>query len=94
MKRIQPVNNYVLIKLATKAEEKTAGGIFIPDTSKEKPKDGEVVGIATGASEEINIGDWVIYKEFSGTEVTHEGEKYLLVSASDIFAKYVEVDSI
>ncbi len=93
MKKIQPINGYVLIKLA-KTEEKTEGGIFIPDTAREKPKDGEVVGIATGASDEINIGDRVIYKEFSGTEVANEGEEYLLVPASDIFAKYVEVDSI
>ena len=94
MRKIQPINNYVLIKLAIKAEEKTAGGIVIPDTAREKPKEGEVVGIATGASEEIAIGDYVIYKEFSGTEVTYEGKKYLLIPASDIFAKYVEVDSI
>lgn len=93
MKKIQPVNNYVLIKV-TETEEKTAGGIVIPDSAKEKPKDGEVIGIATGASDEINIGDRVIYKEFSGTEITYEGEKYLLVPVADIFAKYVEVDSI
>ena len=94
MKKIQPINNYVLIKLATKAEEKTVSGVIIPDTAKEKSKEGEVVGIATGASEEITIGDHVIYKEFSGTEIKYEGEKYLLIPASDIFAKYVEVDSI
>jgi len=94
MKRIQPVNNYVLIKLVTETEEKTAGGIYIPDSAKEKSKEGEVVGIATGASEEITIGVRVIYKDFSGTEIKYEGEKYLLIPASDIFAKYVEVDSI
>ncbi|HAJ95888.1 MAG TPA: co-chaperone GroES [Actinobacteria bacterium] len=93
MRKIQPINNYVLIEV-TKTEEKTEGGIFIPDTAREKPRDGEVISIATGASDEINIGDRVIYKEFSGTEVANEGEKYLLVPASDIFAKYVEVDSI
>ena len=94
MKKIQPINSYVLIKLAVKAKEKTEGGIFIPDTAREKPREGEVIAIAAGASEEIAIGDYVIYKEFSGTEVTHEGEKYLLVPVSDIFAKFVEVDSI
>jgi len=94
MKKIQPINNYVLIKLATKTEEKTAGGIVIPDTAREKPKEGEVVGIATEASDEIAIGDYVIHKEFSGTEIKYEGQKYLLIPASDIFAKYVEVDSI
>jgi chaperonin GroES len=94
MKRIQPVNNNVLIKLDEKTEEKTPGGIVIPDTAKEKPKEGEVIGIATGATDEIKIGDRVIYKEFSGTEIKHEGEKYLLIPAADIYAKYVEVDSI
>jgi chaperonin GroES len=93
MRKIQPINNYVLIEV-TKTEEKTPGGIVIPDTAREKPRDGEVISIATGASDEISIGDRVIYKEFSGTEVTHEGEKYLLVPVSDIFAKFVEVDSI
>ncbi len=94
MKKIQPINNYVLIKLATEKEEKTTSGIIIPDTAKEKPKEGEVVGIATGASEEITIGDRVIYKEYSGTEIKHEGGKYILIPAEDIFAKYVDVDSI
>jgi len=94
MKKIQPINNYILIKLATEKEEKTTGGIIIPDTAREKPKEGEVVAMAKGASEEISIGDRVIYKEYSGTEVKHEGEKYILIPAEDIFAKYVEVDSI
>ena len=94
MKKIQPVNDYVLIKLEEESEEKTSGGIIIPDTAKEKPKEGEVVGIAAGASEQISIGDRVIYKEYSGTQITYEGEEYLLVPASDILAKYVEVDSI
>ena len=94
MKKIQPVNNYVLIKLNKNLEEKTEGGIFIPETAREKPKEGEVVGIATGASEEISIGDRVIYKEFSGTEISFEGEDFLLIPASDILAKYAEVDEI
>jgi len=93
MKKIQPINNNVLIKV-TETEEKTAGGIVIPETAKKKPRDGEVISMAAGASDEINVGDHVIYKEFSGTEVKHEGEKYLIIPASDIFAKYVEVDSI
>ncbi len=94
MKKIQPINNYALIKLSKETEEKTAGGIVIPDTAKEKPVEGEIAGIAKGASEEINIGDRVIYKQHSGTEIKYEGEKYLLIPAEDILAKYVEVDSI
>ena len=94
MKKIQPINNYVLVKLSGETEEKTAAGIVIPDTAREKPKEGEVVGLAAGASDEIAIGDRVIYKDFSGTQITFEGEKYLLIPIGDILAKYVEVDSI
>ena len=94
MKKIQPVNNYVLVKLSEETEEKTAAGIVIPDTAREKPKEGEVVGLAAGASDEIAIGDRVIYKDFSGTQITFENEKYLLIPIGDILAKYVEVDSI
>ena len=94
MKKIQPINNYVLVKLSGETEEKTAAGIVIPDTAREKPKEGKVVGLAAGASDEIAIGDRVIYKDFSGTQITFEGEKYLLIPIGDILAKYVEVDSI
>jgi len=94
MKSIQPTNNNVLIKLDEETEEKTAGGIYIPDSAKEKPREGEVVGIAVGASEEIAVGDRVIFKEFSGSEIKFENKKYLLVPVADILAKYVEVDAI
>ena len=94
MKKLQPINNYVLIKFPEKTEERTPAGIVIPDTAREKPKEGEVVGLAAGATDEIAIGDTVIYKDFSGTEITFDGKKYLLVPVGDILAKYVEVDSI
>jgi chaperonin GroES len=94
MKNIQPTNNYVLIKLDEKTEEKTAGGLYIPDSAKEKPSEGEVAGIAVGASEEIAVGDRVIFKEFSGTEIKFDNKKYLLIPVADILAKYVEVDAI
>lgn len=94
MKKIQPINAYVLIEMDEEAEETTAGGIIIPDTAKEKPSEGKVVGIAADASEQIAVGDRVIYKSFSGTNITFDGSDYLLVPASDILAKYVEVDSI
>lgn len=93
-KKIQPINNFVLIKLEEEKEEKTESGIIIPESAKEKPKEGEVVAISTGAQEQIAIGDRVIYKEFSGTEITFEGEKYIIVPVDDILAKYVEVDEI
>jgi len=94
MKKIQPINSYVLIKLDNAMEEKTAGGIVIPDTARVKSNEGEVVSIAAGASEEISVGDRVIYKEYSGTEIKFESEKYLLVPAADIYAKYIEGDAI
>jgi len=94
MKKIQPINAYVLIEMDEEAEGVTAGGIIIPDTAKEKPSEGKVVGIAADASEQIAVGDRVIYKSFSGTNITFDGTDYLLVPASDILAKYVEVDSI
>jgi len=94
MKKIQPINNYVLIKLSKEAEEKTPAGIVIPDTAREKPKEGEVAGLSAGATDEIAVGDKVIYKDFSGTQITFEGEDYLLIPIGDILAKYTEVDSI
>jgi len=94
MKSIQPTNNNALIKLDEETEEKTAGGIYIPDSAKEKPREGEVVGIAVGASEEIVIGDRVIFKEFSGSEIKFENKKYLLIPVADVLAKYVEADTI
>jgi len=94
MKKIQPINNYVLVKLSQNVADKTPGGIIIPDTAKEKPKEGEVIAISAAVSEQLSAGDKVIYKDFSGTEITFEEEKYLLVTIDDILAKIVEVDSI
>lgn len=93
MRQIQPTNGHVLLKLV-EPESVTAGGLVIPDSAKNKINEGDVINIATGASEEIAIGDRVIYKEFSGMELEFEGEKYLLIPAGDILAKYVETDEI
>lgn len=94
MRKIQPINNNVLLKLETPVEEKTSGGIIIPDTAKEKSQQGQVVAIPADSDIDLSIGDVVIYKGFSGTEISFEGDKYLLILADDILAKYVEVDSI
>jgi len=93
MRKIQPVNNNVLIKVE-EGEEKTHGGIIIPETAREKPKEGEIVAIASGATEELSIGERVIYNESAGTEIEFEGVRYILLPVSDILAKYVEVDTI
>jgi chaperonin GroES len=94
MTKLQPINGYVLIKWEDQAEQKTAGGIIIPDTAKEKPTEGIIEAIAVDATEQIAVGDKVIYKSYSGTNISHEGTDYILVPVGDILAKYVEVDEI
>jgi len=76
------------------AKDKTAGGIYIPDTAKERLQEGEVVAVAEDATDEVVVGDRVIYKEFGGTEVKVEGEDYILFTEDDILAKYVAIDKI
>lgn len=85
---IKPLADRVLIKPAP-AEEKTAGGIIIPDTAKEKPLQGEVVATGEGTKDEtmvLKAGDVVLYGKYAGTEVEYEGEKYLIMRQSDVFA--------
>ena len=94
MRKIQPINNNLLIKLDEVKEDKTSGGIIIPDTAKEKSQEGEVVAVAPDSDIGVSVADRVIYKSFSGTEITFEGEKYLIVPSDDILAKFVEVDAI
>ncbi len=95
MKELQPVNQNVLLHLAEeKEEQKTASGIIIPDTAKEKQNKAKVAGISNIENPEISVGDVVLYKEFSGNEVEFEGEKYLLIPYADILAKVVETESI
>jgi len=91
--KIRPINGQVLLK-PSEAPEKTAGGIHLPDTGKESPKEGEVIAVAEDATEEVAVGDRVIYKEFSGTEVSADGEKYVLLPSDDILVKYVAADEI
>jgi chaperonin GroES len=93
MAKIKPLGDKVLIK-RLEAEEKTAGGIVLPDTAKEKPKQGKVVAVGDGrqlesgkkAPFQVSVGDVVLFGSFAGTEVTVEGEEYLLMSEEDILA--------
>ncbi len=94
MRKIQPVGTNVLIELVENDMETTASGIVIPDTAKEKPQDGKVIAVSPEAIDQIQEGDVVIFKPFSGTEIEFESKKYLLVPDSDILAKYVEADEI
>ena len=86
--KIKPLWDRVLIQ-PNPAEEKTAAGLIIPDTAKEKPLAGKVVAVGPGTSEvkmEVKVGDQVLYGKYAGTEVTVEGETYLIMRQSDIFA--------
>ena len=75
--------------LPNPAEEKTAGGLFIPDTAKEKPLTGKVVAVGPGTSEvkmEVAVGDTVLYGKYAGTEIHIDHEDYLIMKQSDIMA--------
>lgn len=82
-----PMKDRVLIEPAL-AEEKTAGGIIIPDTAKEKPQKGTVVAVGKGKKDEpmtVKVGDNVLYGKYSGTEVVVDGKTYLIMREDDIF---------
>lgn len=91
---IQPLGDRVLVR-ALEAEEKTKGGIVLPDTAKEKPQEGEVVAVGSGKLLdngtvkvlEVKVGNRVLYGKYSGSEVTtKEGEEYLIMREDDILA--------
>lgn len=85
---IKPLADRVLIKPAP-AEEKTAGGIIIPDTAKEKPLQGEVLATGNGTKDEemvLKADDTVLYGKYAGTEVEFDGVKYLIMRQSDVLA--------
>lgn len=85
---ITPLADRVVVQPAA-AEEKTASGIIIPDTAKEKPQRGTVVAVGTGKKDEpmtVKVGDSVLYGKYSGTEISIEGSDYLIMRESDIFA--------
>ena len=86
--KIQPLADRVLIEPAP-AETKTVGGIIIPDTAKEKPLQGTVVAVGKGTKDEemvLKAGDHVLYGKYAGTELEHEGQKYLIMRQSDVVA--------
>ncbi len=85
---IKPLADRVLVEAAP-AVEKTAGGIIIPDTAKEKPQKGKVIAIGTGKKDEpitVKVGDNILYGKYSGTEINIEGKEYLIMRESDIYA--------
>ena len=89
--RFRPLHDRVLVR-RVEAEEKTAGGIIIPDTAKEKPQEGEVIAVGAGTLNEkgelrpldVKAGDRILFGKWSGTEVTLDGQEYLIMKESDI----------
>ena len=91
--KIQPLADRVVIQALAEAEQ-TRGGLYIPDTAKEKPQQGEVVAVGPGKlsdegtrlAPDVSVGDRVLYGKYSGTEVTVDGEEFLILRESDILA--------
>ncbi|MEE2921652.1 co-chaperone GroES [Hyphomonas sp.] len=89
--KLRPLHDRVVVR-RVKEEEKTKGGIIIPDTAKEKPQEGEVVAVGAGAfgddneriALDVKVGDRVLFGKWSGTEVTVDGEELLIMKESDI----------
>lgn len=90
---LKPLGDRVLVKLVVK-EEKTAGGIFLPDTAKEKSQVGEIAAVGPGArndkgeriAPEVKIGEKVLYSKYAGTELKADGVEYILLTEKDILA--------
>ena len=91
--KIRPINAHVLVK-PLEAAKTTPGGIHLPDTARERQTEGKVIAVAEDATEEVAVGDRVIYKEFAGTEVKVDGEDYVLLPSEDLLVKYVAADEI
>jgi chaperonin GroES len=93
MAKIKPLGDKVLVKPNT-STEKTAGGIVLPDTAKERPQEGEVVAVGPGRVTEngekvkvnVKVGDTVIYSKYGGTEIKVEGTEYLILDESSLLA--------
>lgn len=92
--KIQPLGDRLVVKVAEVKEEKTKSGLYVPDTAKEKPQEGEVLAVGPGARNDkgermpmdINVGDKVIFSKYAGTEVKVDGEEYLILSERDVLA--------
>ena len=95
--KIKPLADKVLVEPSEVNESKSTGGIIIPDTAKEKPQEGVVVAVGPGKTDEkgtrikmnVKVGDKVLYSKYGGTELKHEGKKYLIMSESEILAIFV-----
>ena len=92
---LQPLGDRVIVKPLSEEDSKTPSGIYIPDTAKEKPQEGEVIAVGPGEPNEngenikpdVEIGDKVVYSKYGGTEIKVDGTEYLILSSRDILAK-------
>jgi chaperonin GroES len=90
---LRPLGDRIIIELV-ESEEKTASGIVLPDTAKEKPQEGKVVAVGTGrvldsgekVALEVAVGDRIIFSKYAGTEVKYQGTEYLIIRENDILA--------
>ena len=91
---LQPLEDRIVVRPA-EAEEKTASGLVIPDTAKEKPQEGKVLAVGPGRFDDegekripldISVDDVVVYSKYGGTEIKYNGEEYLILSARDVLA--------
>lgn len=94
--KIKPLADKVIVKPDEVSETKTAGGIIIPDTAKEKPQKGVIVAVGPGRTDDngalikmnVKVGDKVLYSKYGGNELEYDGAKYLIMSESDIYAVF------
>lgn len=91
---LEPLEDRIIVRPLDEDVSKTASGIIIPDTAKEKPQEGEVVAVGPGRTEDgtivpmtLKVGDKVIYSKYGGTEVKVDGDEYLVLNARDVLAK-------
>ena len=85
--KLRPLSDRVIVK-TLEAEEKTKGGIVLPDTAKEKPQKGKVVAVGEGLKDKpvtVKVGDSILYGKYAGTEISIDGKEYLIMRNSDIF---------
>jgi chaperonin GroES len=90
---LKPLGDRVVVEHVEQAE-KSAGGVFLPDTAKEKPQEGRVLAVGTGRTldngtklaMDVNVGDRIIYSKYSGSEIKLEGKEYLIISEKDVLA--------
>jgi chaperonin GroES len=90
---LKPLGDRIVVKPQDEEESRTASGLVIPDTAKEKPQLGEVLAVGPGEFKDgervpvdVNVGDVVFYSKYGGTEVKHDGEDYLILSSRDVLA--------